>query len=78
MAALSSQSRPEPMNASPYHSKVKVSLSFSDSLYIAGSHVTGKMELECRADKGLSLGIIKVELSGIQGMSLIFDAIIGL
>ena len=62
------QSRPEPMNASPYHSKVKVSLTFSDSLFLAGKYVTGKMDVECRADRGLSLGVIMVELFGIQGI----------
>lgn len=55
------------MNATPYHSKVKVSVTLSDSFYIAGSVVTGKMELESRADKGLGLGIIMVELFAIEG-----------
>ena len=65
--ALHSQSRPEPMNATPHHSKVKVSVTLSDSFYIAGHAVTGKMELESRADKGLGLGIIMVELVAIEG-----------
>ncbi|KAH7926359.1 hypothetical protein BV22DRAFT_1063091 [Leucogyrophana mollusca] len=62
------QSRPEPMNASPYHSKVKVSLTLSDSIYVAGGNVSGKMEVECRADadSGLGIGVIMVELFAIQ------------
>jgi len=55
------------MNATPHHSKVKVSVVLSDSFYIAGDAVTGKMELESRADKGLGLGIIMVELVAIEG-----------
>ncbi|EGO24980.1 hypothetical protein SERLADRAFT_438574, partial [Serpula lacrymans var. lacrymans S7.9] len=62
------QTRPEPMNASPYHSKVKVSLILSDPTFVAGSNVSGKMELECRADmdSGLGIGVIMVELFAIQ------------
>ncbi|KAH9983300.1 hypothetical protein BJV77DRAFT_954521 [Russula vinacea] len=67
--ALHSQSRPEPMNATPHHSKVKVSVTLSDSFYIAGHAVTGKMELESRADKGLGLGIIMVELVAIEELT---------
>jgi len=55
------------MNATPHHSKVKVSVTLSDPFYIAGDAVTGKMELESRADKGLGLGIIMVELVAIEG-----------
>jgi hypothetical protein len=65
--ALQSQSRPEPMNATPHHSKVKISVTLSDPFYIAGDAVTGKIELESRADKGLGLGIIMVELVAIEG-----------
>src|SRR6266849_4021961 len=70
--ALQYQSRPEPMNATPHHSKVKVSVTLSDSFYIAGDAVTGKMELESRADKGLGLGIIMVELVAIEGRYFLF------
>jgi hypothetical protein len=69
--ALQYQSRPEPMNATPHHSKVKVSVTLSDSFYIAGDAVTGKMELESRADKGLGIGIIMVELVAIEGRHLL-------
>ena len=72
--APQSQSRPEPMNATPHHSKVKVSVTLSDPFYIAGDAVTGKMELESRADKGLGLGIIMVELVAIEGLQLPYPA----
>lgn len=61
--------RPESMNATPVHAKTRVTLAFSDPLFVAGQHVTGKMELECRADKGLGIGLIKAELFAIQGVS---------
>ncbi|EIW84282.1 hypothetical protein CONPUDRAFT_142629 [Coniophora puteana RWD-64-598 SS2] len=63
------QSRPEPMNASPHHSKVKVSLTLSDPVFIGGGNVAGKMEMECRADGevGLGLGVMMIELFAIQG-----------
>ncbi|KAI5119446.1 hypothetical protein M0805_008385 [Coniferiporia weirii] len=61
--------RPEPMNATPHHSKVKVSLSFSEPLFVAGENVTGKMELECRAERGLGINVIKVELFAIQDLT---------
>jgi hypothetical protein len=57
----------EPMNASPYHPKVKASLTLADKTFLAGSHVGGKLELEARADSGLGLGLIMVELVAIQG-----------
>lgn len=59
--------RPEPMNATPNHSKAKVSLFFSDPLFVAGQHVTGKMELECKTDRDLGINVIKAELFAIQG-----------
>lgn len=67
MAGNPSQTRPEPMNASPYHSKVKVTLRFADHQFAAGGMVTGKMELECKAEKGLGIGVILVELYAIEG-----------
>ncbi|TDL25851.1 hypothetical protein BD410DRAFT_801167 [Rickenella mellea] len=69
MAALAGQSRPEPMNASPHHSKVKVSLELSDPLFVAGQYVSGKMQIECRTDKGLGMGVIMVELFAIQELT---------
>ena len=67
MAGTPSQTRPEPMNASPYHSKVKVTLRFADQQFPAGGMVTGKMEMECKAEKGLGIGVILVELYAIEG-----------
>lgn len=67
--AMASQSRPEPMNASPHHSKVKVTLTLSDPVYVAGAHISGKMEVESRADLDslLGIGVMMVELYAIQG-----------
>ena len=59
--------RPEPMNAMPRHSKAKVSLFFSESVFVAGDELTGKLELECKAERGLGISDIKVELFAIQG-----------
>jgi hypothetical protein len=56
------------MNATPHHSKVKVTVTLSDPFYIAADAITGKMELESRADRGLGLGIIMVELVAIEGL----------
>ncbi|KAH9050367.1 hypothetical protein EDB83DRAFT_2522522 [Lactarius deliciosus] len=67
--ALQSQSRPEPMNATPYHPKVRLSVTLSDKFYIAGDAITGKMELESRADMGLGLGIILIELVAIEELT---------
>lgn len=67
MAGTATQTRPEPMNASPYHSKVKVTLKFADTEFAAGGMVTGKIELECKAEKGLGINVIMVELYAIEG-----------
>jgi hypothetical protein len=55
------------MNASPHHPKVRVTCKLSDPLYVAGSLIAGKMEVECRTDKGLGLGVIMVELFAVEG-----------
>ena len=62
---------PEPMNASPFHSKVNVSLALSDQVFVAGQHVSGKIQIESRADAGLGIGVIMVELVAIQGTSVL-------
>lgn len=59
------------MNASPHHPKVKTSIRLGESLYVAGSVVAGKMQLECKADKGLGISIITVELYAIEGACLL-------
>jgi len=63
-------SRPEYMNATPHHSKIRVTLGLSSPLFVAGQDVTGKMEMESRADKGVGIGLIMVELFAIQGMQV--------
>lgn len=68
---MATQSRPEPMNASPHHPKVKVSLRLGEPLAVAGGLVTGKVEMECKADKGLGIGVIMVELFAIEGVYLV-------
>lgn len=55
------------MNASPYHPKVKTSIRLGESLYVAGGVVAGKIQMECKADKGLGIGAIMVELFAIEG-----------
>lgn len=56
------------MNASPHHSKVKVSLTLSDPIFVAGNNISGKMEVECRGDGecGLGIGLMMVELFAVQ------------
>ncbi|RPD54826.1 hypothetical protein L226DRAFT_539372 [Lentinus tigrinus ALCF2SS1-7] len=66
---MASQTRPEPMNASPYHSKVKVTLRFADTQFPAGGMVTGNMELECKAEKGLGISVIMVEMYAIEELT---------
>ena len=61
-------SKPEPMNAITNHSKVRVTLKFADPLFIAGDAVAGKIEMECRTDKGLGIVVIMVELFAIEGV----------
>ncbi|KAJ8077578.1 hypothetical protein PM082_002010 [Marasmius tenuissimus] len=61
--------RPEPMNVTTHHAKVRVSLSLSDPLFVAGDAITGKMEMDCRADKGLGIGVMMVELFAIQELT---------
>ncbi|KAF7965843.1 hypothetical protein HWV62_41246, partial [Athelia sp. TMB] len=72
---MATATRPEPMNASPHHSKVKVSLALSDAVYVAGGLVSGKMEMECKAGAGsgpgdtLGIGVMMVELVAIQELT---------
>ncbi|RDB25569.1 hypothetical protein Hypma_006233 [Hypsizygus marmoreus] len=66
---MAAQTRPEPMNASPHHSKVKVSMTLPNPIFVAGAHVSGKMEMECRADRGLGIGVMMVELFAVQELT---------
>lgn len=65
---MATQSRPQPMNASEHHSKVKVTLTLSDPIFVAGRCISGKMEVESRADLDslLGIGAMTVELYGIE------------
>lgn len=59
---------PEPMNATASHSKIKVSMTLPKESVVAGRHVTGKMDVECKSDK-LAIGIIMVELFAFQELT---------
>lgn len=63
------------MNASPHHSKVRVSLKLSDSVFHAGGEVSGKMELQCKTDRGLGIGTIMVELFAIEGLCALKESL---
>ncbi|KAF6759747.1 hypothetical protein DFP72DRAFT_884047 [Ephemerocybe angulata] len=69
MASAQPMAIPEPMNASPHHSKVKVSITLADRMFVAGGFIAGKVEMECRADKGLGIGVIMVELFANQELT---------
>lgn len=62
--------RPQLMNSSPTHPKVKISMDFSDPLFVGGTHVCGQLAMECRADKGLGISGMMVELFGTEGANL--------
>ncbi|KAJ6489060.1 hypothetical protein C8R45DRAFT_901982 [Mycena sanguinolenta] len=66
---MAASSRAQPMNATSHHAKVKVSTTLSKPVFLAGGHITGRMEMECRADKGLGISVIMVELVGIQELT---------
>lgn len=53
------------MNESSHHPKLRVTLTLG-SMFAAGGDVYGKMDVECRADAGVGLRAIKVELKGVQ------------
>nr|GAT58012.1 predicted protein [Mycena chlorophos] len=57
------------MNATTHHAKVKITLGLAKSVYVAGGHITGRMEMECRADKGLGIGVMMVELYAFQELT---------
>ncbi|QRW04019.1 arrestin [Ceratobasidium sp. AG-Ba] len=62
--------RQELMNAGPHHAKLRVTAHVAAAVHVAGTDVAGKIDVECRAEKGLGLGTIMVELMAIQGMQL--------
>ena len=57
----------ESMNVISSHAKLRTTLRFADLLFVAGDAVSGKMEVECKADTGLAMGVIMVELFGVEG-----------
>lgn len=65
---MAANTRLEAMNASPHHPKVKVTLKLADKLFVAGGAVCGKMEVECKADRGLGFNVIMAELFAVEGM----------
>lgn len=56
------------MNATSQHAKVRASLQFADQTFVSGDVVAGKMEVECKIDKGLAMGVIMVELLAFEGV----------
>ncbi|CAK5269943.1 unnamed protein product [Mycena citricolor] len=63
--------RPEPMNATSTHAKLKVSttLARENAAHVAGGYVTGRLEVDALADKDLGIGVIMVELVGVQELT---------
>lgn len=55
------------MNAGPHHAKLRVTAHVAAPVYVAGTDITGKIDVECRTEKGLGLGTIMVEFMAIQG-----------
>ena len=71
--AVTSMQRPAPteaMNVVSNHPKLRATLRFAETLFVAGTAIAGKLEVECKADKGLAMGAVYVELFGIEGMFL--------
>lgn len=64
---MAAPARVDPMNAVSRHAKVKVSLKLADQEFVSGEYVAGKMDLECKTDKGLAIGVIMVELLAFEG-----------
>jgi hypothetical protein len=65
------------MNAGPHHAKLRVTAHVPSSVYVAGSDIAGKIDVECRAEKGLGLGTIMVELMAFQGAICLFETMGG-
>ncbi|KIK52500.1 hypothetical protein GYMLUDRAFT_251206 [Collybiopsis luxurians FD-317 M1] len=59
--------RAESMNVVTHHPKVKVTLTLAEPYFIVGGYITEKMEMECKADKGLGIGNMMIQLFAIQG-----------
>lgn len=65
---------PLPMNSTPTHPKLKLSLSFSDKTFIAGDYVCGALEMSSHGGgagergKELGIGSMMVEMWGVEGV----------
>jgi hypothetical protein len=62
--------RAEAMNATTHHAKLGVGVRLADAFAVAGGAIAGRMEMECRADKGLGLSVLQVELFAVEGACL--------
>lgn len=58
----------EAMNVVSNHPKLRATLRFAETLFVAGTVVTGKLEVECKAEKNLAMGVMCVELLGMEGV----------
>ncbi|KAI0091276.1 hypothetical protein BDY19DRAFT_904724 [Irpex rosettiformis] len=67
---MAAPARVDPMNAISRHAKVKVALKFAEQQFVSGEHVAGKMELECKTDNNLAIGVIMVELFASEAVLL--------
>ncbi|KAF8800426.1 hypothetical protein BYT27DRAFT_7199922, partial [Phlegmacium glaucopus] len=52
-----------------YSPQQQITTTLSDPTFVAGNFVSGKLDMECRADRGLGIGILMVELFAIQDHS---------
>ena len=55
------------MNATSQHAKVRATVRLGEQTFVSGDVVAGKMEVECKVDKGLAIGVIMVELLAFEG-----------
>ncbi|GJJ08717.1 hypothetical protein Clacol_002936 [Clathrus columnatus] len=60
---------PAYMNATTSHPKVKATITLSAPLFVAGQDITGKVELDCKAEREVGIGLIMVELLAMQGLN---------
>jgi len=64
-------------NPHPTHSsrctKLKISVNFGSTIFVAGGLLHGRCELICSSAKNLKLGEISVELAGFEGAVLTFE-----
>ena len=61
--------RLEAMNASQHHSKVNVGIELGARTFVAGQDITGRLTLETRADSGLGISVLQIELIAVQELT---------